>query len=68
VAAILGYRIRYNLRGRRNFATHAPSNPRILQHCNLNDSRAPVSNSGLGDSQFYLLLARFFELSATADL
>lgn len=36
-----------------------------LQGRNLNDTRPPVSNSELGDSQSYLLPARFFELSAT---
>jgi len=38
-----------------------------LQGRNLDDSRAPVSNSELGDSQSYLLTARFFELSASVD-
>ena len=38
-----------------------------LQGRNLNDTRPPVSNSELGDSQSYLLPARFFELSATVD-
>jgi len=36
-----------------------------LQGRNLNDTRPPVSNSELGDSQSYRLPARFFELSAT---
>lgn len=35
-----------------------------LQGRNLNDNRAPVSNSELGDSQSYRLPARFLELSA----
>jgi len=38
-----------------------------LQGRNLNDTRPPVSNSELGDSESYLLPARFFELSATFD-
>ena len=38
-----------------------------LQGRNLGDTRPPVSNSELGDSQSYLLPARFFELSATVD-
>lgn len=38
-----------------------------LQGRNLNDTRPPVSNSELGDSQSYLLPARFFELSAAVD-
>ncbi len=38
-----------------------------LQGRNLNDTRPPVSNSELGDSQSYLLPARFIELSATVD-
>jgi outer membrane receptor protein involved in Fe transport len=38
-----------------------------LQGRNLNDTRPPVSNSELGDSQSYLLPARFFELSASVD-
>ncbi|MGE5624838.1 MAG: TonB-dependent receptor [Bacillota bacterium] len=36
-----------------------------LQGRNLNDTRPPVSNSELGDSQSYLLPARSFLLSAT---
>ena len=36
-----------------------------LQGRNLNDTRPPISNSELGDSQSYLLTARFFELSAS---
>ena len=39
-----------------------------LQGRNLNNTRPPVSNSELGDSQSYLLPARFFELSATVQL
>lgn len=38
-----------------------------LQGRNLNDTRPPVSNSELGDSESYLLPARFFELSAAVD-
>ncbi|HEX2667503.1 MAG TPA: TonB-dependent receptor [Gammaproteobacteria bacterium] len=38
-----------------------------LQGRNLNDRRDPVSNSELGDSQSYLLPARFIELSAGFD-
>ena len=38
-----------------------------LQGRNLNDTRPPVSNSELGDSQSYLLPGRFFELSASVD-
>jgi iron complex outermembrane receptor protein len=38
-----------------------------LQGRNLNDTRPPVSNSELGDSESYLLPARFFELSASVD-
>ena len=38
-----------------------------LQGRNLNNTRPPVSNSELGDSQSYLLPARFFELSATVN-
>ena len=38
-----------------------------LQGRNLNDRRDPVANSELGDSQSYLLPARFVELSATFD-
>ena len=38
-----------------------------LQGRNLNNTRPPVSNSELGDSQSYLLPARFFELSASVD-
>lgn len=36
-----------------------------LQGRNLNETRPPVSNSELGDSESYLLPARSFELSAT---
>ena len=38
-----------------------------LEGRNLNDTRPPVSNSELGDSQSYLLPARFMELTATLD-
>ncbi len=38
-----------------------------LEGRNLNDRRDPVSNSELGDSQSYLLPARFIELSAAFD-
>jgi len=38
-----------------------------LEGRNLNNTRPPVSNSELGDSESYLLPARFFELSATID-
>jgi len=38
-----------------------------LQGRNLNDRRDPVANSELGDSQSYLLPARFVELSASVD-
>jgi iron complex outermembrane receptor protein len=38
-----------------------------LQGRNLNNTRPPVSNSELGDSESYLLPARFFELSAAVD-
>jgi outer membrane receptor protein involved in Fe transport len=34
---------------------------------NLNDARNPISNSELGNSESYVLPARFFELSATVD-
>ena len=38
-----------------------------LEGRNLNDTRPPVSNSELGDSQSYLLPARFVELTATLN-
>lgn len=38
-----------------------------LEGRNLSDRRDPVSNSELGDSQSYLLPARFVELSASLD-
>ena len=38
-----------------------------LQGRNLNDRRDPVSNSELGDSQSYLLPARFVEISASFE-
>ena len=39
-----------------------------LQGRNLNDARNAVSNSELGNSESYVLPARFIELSATIDL
>lgn len=39
-----------------------------LEGRNLNNQRPPVSNSELGDSQSYLLPARFIELSASLPL
>ena len=35
---------------------------------NLNDQRPPISNSELGNSQSYILPARFIELSASFQL
>lgn len=39
-----------------------------LQGRNLNDARNPISNSELGNSEAYILPARFIELSASARL
>ena len=39
-----------------------------LEGRNLNDARNPISNSELGNSESYVLPARFFELSASVDL
>ena len=39
-----------------------------LEGRNLNNARNPISNSELGNSESYILPARFFELSATTQL